>query len=58
MSNSGKAPTMIVWVISLVLFIVALVAHFGLAKIPAQFTTWSWIVGFGFLLAACRIRGL
>ena len=58
MSNSGKAPTMIVWVISLVLFLVALVAHFGLAKIPAPFATWSWIVGFGLLLLACRVRGL
>ena len=58
MSNSGKAPTMIVWVISLVLFIVALVAHFSLAKIPEPVATWSWIVGFGLLLAACRIRGL
>ena len=58
MRNSGKAPTMIVWVISLVLFIVALVAHFGLAKIPEPVATWSWIVGFGLLLAACRILGL
>ena len=58
MRNSGKAPTMIVWVISLVLFVVALVAHFGLAKIPEPIATWSWIVGLGLLLAACRIRGL
>ena len=58
MRNSGKAPTMIVWVISLVLFVVALVAHVGLAKRPELIATWSWIVGFGLLLAACRIRGL
>lgn len=58
MRNSGKAPTMAVWLISLVLFVVALVAQFGLAKIPDPFATWSWIVGFGLLLLACRIRGL
>lgn len=58
MRNSGKAPTMAVWVISLVLFLVAVVAEFGLARIPNPYATWSWILGFGLLLAACRIRGL
>ena len=57
-SNSGKAPTMAVWVISLLLFLVAIVAHFGLLKIPDPFATWSWILGFGLLLVACRVRGL
>ena len=58
MRNSGQAPSMPVWVISLVLFVIALVAHFGLARIPDPFATWSWIVGFGLLLVACRVRGL
>jgi len=58
MRNSGKAPTTAVWVISLVLFLVALADHFGLAKIPDPFGTWSWILGFGLLLVACRVRGL
>ena len=58
MRNSGKAPTMAVWVISLVLFIIALVAQFGIARIPEPFATWSWIVGLGLLLVACRVRGL
>ncbi|MGI8821619.1 MAG: hypothetical protein ACR2ID_12235, partial [Chthoniobacterales bacterium] len=58
MNNSGKAPTMVVWVISLVLFLVALAAHFGLAKIGEPFATWSWIVGFALVLIACRVRGL
>ena len=58
MRNSGKAPTMIVWLISLVLFLVALVAHFGLAKITEPLATWSWIVGLGLLLVTCRVRGL
>ena len=58
MKNSGKAPTMIIWVICLVLYLVALAAHFGLAKIGAPVATWSWIIGFGLLILACRVRGL
>jgi len=58
MSNSGKAPTMMVWIIALVLYAVALVAHFGLVRIGAPIATWSWIIGFGLLLLACRVRGL
>lgn len=58
MRNSGKAPTMIIWVVCLILYIVALAAHFGLAKIGAPVASWSWIIGFGLLIAACRIRGL
>ena len=49
---------MVVWVISLILFLVALVAQFGLAKVLDPIATWSWIVGFGLLLVACRVRGL
>lgn len=58
MSNSGKAPTFVVWVISLVLFIVALASHFGPLKLGEPVATWSWIIGFGLLLIACRVKGL
>ncbi len=58
MRNSGKAPTMAVWVICLVLFLVALAAQFGVARIGEPVATWSWIIGFGLLLLACRVRGL
>jgi len=58
MHNSGKAPKMAVWVISLVLFLVALAAHFGLVRVGEPVATWSWIVGFALLLIACRVRGL
>lgn len=58
MRNSGKAPTMAVWIISLVLFLIALAGQFGLVKIGDPVTTWSWIIGFGLLLVACRVRGL
>ena len=58
MTNSGKAPTMVVWIISLVLYAVALAAHFGVVNIDDQIANWSWIIGFGLLLIACRVRGL
>lgn len=55
---SGKAPTLVVWVISLVLFLVALAAQFGVVRVDAQIATWSWIIGYALLLIACRVRGL
>ena len=58
MRNSGKAPTFVVWVISLVLYVIALVDHFGLIKIGMPIGAWSWIIGFALLLIACRVRGL
>lgn len=58
MKNSGKAPTMVVWIISLVLYCVALAAQFGVINVGAQAAAWSWIIGFGLLLVACRVRGL
>ncbi len=58
MKIPASAPTTIVWVICLVLYIVALAAQFGVVKIDAQIVMWSWIIGFGLLLLACRVRGL
>lgn len=55
---SGKAPTLVVWVICLVLYLVALAAHFGVVAISGPIALWSWIIGFGLLLLACRVRGL
>lgn len=55
---SGKAPTSLVWIISLVLFIVAIAAHFGLVRMGGSIATWSWIIGYALLLIACRVRGL
>ena len=58
MRNSGKAPTMVVWIICLVLYLVALTAHFGIVTLDSQIAVWSWIIGLGLLLVACRVRGL
>jgi uncharacterized membrane protein (DUF485 family) len=56
--NRASAPKQITWVICLVLYIVALVAHFGLVKISGDIATWSWIIGFGLLLVAVQVREL
>jgi len=55
---TGKAPSFPVWVISLVLFIVAVLSAFGVIRPGTEIATWSWIIGFGLLLIACRVRGL
>lgn len=58
MARAGNAPTHITWIICLVLYIVALLAHFGVVHMSSDIALWSWIVGFGLLLVACRVRGL
>ena len=56
--GAGKAPKQITWIICLVLYLVALLAHFGVFRVSADIAVWSWIIGFGLLLVAVRGRGL
>ena len=56
--GAGNAPKLITWVICLVLYLVALLAHFGVLHMRADIAHWSWIIGFGLLLVAVRVRGL
>jgi hypothetical protein len=56
--GGGKAPKQITWLICLVLYIVALVAHFGGVRVRADVGLWSWVIGYGLLLLAVRLRGL
>jgi hypothetical protein len=58
MRSVGKAPTTAVWLICLLLYIVALAAHFALIHLDPKLVDWLWIIGFGLLLLACRVRGL
>jgi hypothetical protein len=58
MRGGGKAPKQITWVICLVLYVVALVAHFGLVRVRGDVALWSWVIGYGLLLIAVRVRGL
>jgi hypothetical protein len=56
--GSGKAPKQITWLICLVLYVVALLAHFGVVKVSADIAVWSWIIGYGLLLVAVQVKGL
>ena len=56
--GGGKAPKQITWIICLILYVVALLAHFGAIRVTADIAAWSWIIGFGLLLVAVRLRGL
>lgn len=58
MRGGGKAPKETTWIICLVLYAIALLAHFGVFPIRADYAVWSWIIGFGLLLVAVRVRGL
>lgn len=58
MALIASAPKQITWLICLVLYIVALLAAFGVIRIDSQVALWSWVIGFGLLLAAVQVRGL
>jgi len=58
MSTQGKAPKHITWIICLVLYIVALLTHFGIVNLGGGIGVWSWIVGYALLLIAVQVRGL
>jgi hypothetical protein len=53
-----NAPTNIVWIVCLVLYLVALAAHFRVVRLDGAIATWSWIIGFGLLLIATKVRRL
>ena len=54
----ATAPKQITWIICLVLYLVAILAHFGMVPMDNRIAAWSWIVGFGLLLIAVQIRDL
>ena len=56
--GGGKAPKQITWIICLVLYVVALLAHFRVVSVTPDVAVWSWIIGFGLLLGSVRLRGL
>lgn len=58
MRFSSNAPKNVTWVIALVLFIIALLAHFAVIRVDNVVASWSWIIGFGLLLVACRVKNL
>lgn len=58
MARGGNAPRQGTWLVCLVLYLVALLAHFGVIRIDLTIALWSWVLGFGLLLVACKVRGL
>lgn len=58
MTNRGKAPTTATFLICLVLYLIALLAQFGVVRFGPAVGQWAWIIGFGLLLLAVRVRGL
>lgn len=58
MAKQTNAPRLITWIISLVLFLVAILAHFGMIRVSSDIATWSWIIGYGLLLLAVQVKGL
>jgi hypothetical protein len=58
MANRGNAPKQITWIICLILFVVALLSHFGFVHLGNGIGDWAWIVGFALLLVASQVRGL
>jgi hypothetical protein len=58
MALRKNAPTNIVWMVCLVLYLVALLAHFRIVHLDAAMATWSWIIGFGLMLVATKVRRL
>lgn len=58
MAARGNAPKQITWIICLVLYLVALLAHFAVIRVDASIAEWSWVIGYGLLLVAVQVRGL
>jgi len=58
MQSRGKAPTTATFLICLILYAVALLGHFAIVHFDPRIAEWSWILGFGLLLVAIRVRGL
>ena len=58
MAQQTSAPKLITWIICLVLFLVAVLAHFGMIQVSRDIATWSWIIGYALLLVAAQIKGL
>lgn len=54
----GKAPTTATFVISLVLYIVAILDYFSVLNLGSNLGDWAWILGHGLLLIGVQVRGL
>jgi hypothetical protein len=53
-----NAPTQMVFLISLILAVLALIGHFVLIPYVTAYQFWIAIVGYGVLAAACVLKGV
>ena len=58
MATRGKAPRQVTWIVCLLLFLVAVLAHFQVIQVRADLADWAWIIGYALLLLAVQVRGL
>jgi len=58
MAKRTNAPKFITWIVSLILFLVAIAAHFGIIHVSSDIASWSWIIGYALLLVAVQVKGL
>ena len=56
--GGGNAPKTATFLIALVLYVVALATHFRYVRLDAAIGDWAWIIGFGLILIAVKVRGL
>lgn len=56
--GNTSAPKQITWIICLALYVVALLAHFGVFRMDSGVADWSWIIGYALLLVAVQVRNL
>ena len=58
MAKRTNAPKFITWIIALILFLVAIAAHFGIIHVSSDIASWSLIIGYALLLVAVQVKGL
>ncbi len=58
--GTGSGTKQVTWIVCLVLYLVALSVqfHFNVLHISGELAAWAWILGFGLLLVADKVRGL
>ena len=56
--GTGSGTKQITWVVCLILYLVALAVQFRVVHIGGEIGTWAWILGFGLLLVAEKVRGI
>ena len=54
-AKQTNAPKFITWIVSLILFIVAIAAHFAVIHVSSDIASWSWIIGYALLLVAVQV---